>query len=164
VAEPVSLVDILPTALSQLGVPAPEGLDGRDLTPLLLGADSDSPKRLLFIEGDHNREPEGSLASARLQNFKLLLDRASGEAALHDIATDPGETHDVTTLHPEVAESMRSELERFLEKAPPAPPTRPLPELERRHLESLGYVVAPSASGSRTEKDEVLPDQDQQAP
>jgi arylsulfatase A-like enzyme/tetratricopeptide (TPR) repeat protein len=45
---PVSLVDVLPTALTLMGIDVPEGLDGVDLSPSLSGAGV--PARPLYLE------------------------------------------------------------------------------------------------------------------
>ena len=54
VEEPVSLIDVLPTTLALLGMAPIAGLDGRDLSPLLRGEESEIfRERILFAESDH---------------------------------------------------------------------------------------------------------------
>ena len=50
---PVSLVDVVPTALGQVGLPQPEGLDGEDLSPWLkprMGAPAEQTDRAVYME------------------------------------------------------------------------------------------------------------------
>jgi hypothetical protein len=52
IEQPVSLVDIVPTILSQAGVRPPADLDGRDLSPLWRGEQIDEfEHRTMFAEG-----------------------------------------------------------------------------------------------------------------
>ncbi len=144
VSEPVSLLDVVPTTLGQLGLAVPEGLDGVDLAPLWAGeAPPALRERTLFSEADReNREPD-SQRSVRRGRFKLLFDRATREGALYDLARDPGETRDVAREHPDEARRLRAELDAFLGDARArVPPTR-LPELPAEHIErlrALGYL------------------------
>ena len=50
-----SQVDILPSVLGLVGEPAFEGLEGHDLSPLLLGVKADRPESV-FIEGKNRAE------------------------------------------------------------------------------------------------------------
>ena len=163
---PVSLVDVVPTVLSQLEIAPldPGELDGLDLRPLWESPGTDWPQRGLFIEGDHNRSPAGMLASVRRGAFKLHLDRATDRVRLYDLAADPGETRDLAIPRAEIARSLRKELDDFLEKAPQPAEKLPISDEDRSHLESLGYVVPPAPGQSRSEKNQVLPHQHRERP
>ena len=97
VSEPCGTIDIFPTLLKLAGVPLPDDrtIDGRDLMPVLTGADS-SPERLLFsMRGDQ-------LMSVRAGRFKLH-DRAAGESRFPPGQTDwidPRAPDGVTLLAP----------------------------------------------------------------
>lgn len=89
---PVSLVDILPTVLALIGEPVPGDLDGVDLGPLLRG--EVLPSRPLFA----------SLDLPAFQGYavmdgaeKAIVDTRTPACRLFDIATDPGEQHDLAT-------------------------------------------------------------------
>jgi hypothetical protein len=86
VAEPVGLVDLLPTVLSGLDIPTPPRLRGRDLTPLLAGT-APSGDGFAYAE----TEEQALLASGSL---RLICERRIGACRLFDIAQDPGQTHD----------------------------------------------------------------------
>jgi arylsulfatase A-like enzyme len=150
VVEPVSLVDVVPTVLAQLGVPAPSELDGRDLAPLWRGeAPPQLRDRTLLGEADHSGEAPNLTASARHGRFKLVLDRASGEARLFDLQADPAESRDTSSQHPEQVARLRAEIERLLAEPPLGRPLElePLHLAEVERLEALGYLQRhPSAA------------------
>lgn len=54
--QPVSMIDILPTVLDLAGLPAPEGLQGQSLAPLLLGEEGWHPRPVIFDEFYIDRE------------------------------------------------------------------------------------------------------------
>jgi arylsulfatase A-like enzyme len=90
-------IDLLPTLASLTGAPLPRGkqLDGRDLSPLLLGKKTDRPERMIF-------STVGGKVSVRTQQYRL---DANGQ--LYDMPADPGQTKDVSGQRPEVARTLR---------------------------------------------------------
>lgn len=108
-AEVGAMVDIAPTFLALAGVPAPEGLDGRDVLPMLVGEPdptSERPARRLFWEY------AGQLA-VRDGDWKLVLegqldfDRpAADRVHLADLATDPGERTNLRDRHPDIVTAL----------------------------------------------------------
>jgi arylsulfatase A-like enzyme len=116
---PVSTLDVVPTVLDLLGMPAPAG-DGRSLAPLLreppvapserdfaheLGAPGDAGYQRALLRGRHK-----------------LIEVGGGEAAgaappvarLYDLVLDPHEENDLAAASPEVVERVRRELDRLL--------------------------------------------------
>ena len=91
-------VDVMPTILGLLGLDLPTGksMDGVDLLALIAG--QSGPKRFAF-----------GPRAIRDDRYKLLLAPDNGLAVeasprtgvLYDLATDPGETRDVSAAHPE---------------------------------------------------------------
>jgi arylsulfatase A-like enzyme len=143
VAEPVSLVDVLPTALALLGEPAPDGIDGVDLAPLWRDAGTDAERlrdRLLFGEADHNNESPDATRAVRRGRFKLIADRPSGRAVLFDLEADPGETRDVSERHPEIAGALRTALEASGGESAQGPELTGLSPEEEQRLRALGYL------------------------
>jgi hypothetical protein len=90
-------IDLLPTvaALTRAPLPKTKPLDGRDLSPLLLGRKTAWPERMLFAA-------LGGKVSVRTQQYRL---DAGGR--LFDMVADPGQTTDVSARHPEVARQLR---------------------------------------------------------
>jgi arylsulfatase A-like enzyme len=144
-AEPVSVVDVLPTVLAQLGLPPAPDLDGRDLSPLW----SDTPPaalrdRPIFSEADLVDDPNGMKHSdqweaVRKGHFKLIRDRRSGSARLYDVGTDPGESRNRSARHRATRRRLEGHLQRHRDAQIPGteiPP--PGPEVIER-LRALGY-------------------------
>jgi arylsulfatase A-like enzyme len=147
VTEGVSLVDVMPTVLDLLRLPAPEGLDGVSLRPLWEEPGRPRPPRALFIEAD--LDPPGPTAqrmvpgddlAVRRGPFKLVLDPEQGATRLYDLENDPRERVDVSDAHPELARELRLELERFRARQPQAAPPLPLTEQDLERLRDLGYA------------------------
>ncbi|MBU7579403.1 MAG: sulfatase-like hydrolase/transferase [Porphyrobacter sp.] len=88
-SHPVSLMDIVPTALVMAGAPSPRGLDGLPLDREATG----QPERKLFWRYD-------TVAAMRQGPWKLLRfpDRTP---QLYDLDADPGEARDLATAQPE---------------------------------------------------------------
>jgi len=94
-AELVSLLDIVPTVLEAAGVPAPEGLAGRSLQPLLRG-ENVPWREFIFSEMNfHTPDFLRLQRSVRDARHKLLvtLNPRGGEPALglYDLREDPWE-------------------------------------------------------------------------
>ena len=149
VTEPVSLVDVVPTILSVLGLPPATPVDGVDLSPSWADPARPLPERLLFGEADHtdvvNGQPVGdSRRMARLRHEKLCTDRISGRTELFDLERDPAEREDLSMQRPERVAWLSAALTRDL--ADPAPAQAghtKFSEAELKLLRSLGYVEAP---------------------
>ncbi len=151
VADPVALIDVLPTSLGLLGLRIPDGLDGVDLGRVW-SADADAlgaelRGRLLFFDADC-APPKGkdgvlrpgSKRAVRNERFKLHYDVDTEEVALFDLANDPTEQVDVKERFEDEARELLVELKRFLAAAPAEYVEAPLSEDELRRLQDLGYV------------------------
>ncbi len=152
IAVPVSSVDIAPTlvALAGGGDGAAKEMDGLDLSVLWRSGDASAFEgRVLYGEAAGGLQYEGKMAgvypiywSVRRGPFKLVHDSNSGEFALFDLDSDPGERTDVAAAHPALFE----ELERVLlarRAAFDLEPTGPAVELDPQEIEelrALGYV------------------------
>lgn len=98
-------IDLLPTLASLTGVrfQPMKPIDGIDLSPLLLGTATATswPDRLIFAH-------QAGKVSVRNQRF-ILDDRGR----LYDLASDLGQTQDVSAQYPQVAKGLRETVERF---------------------------------------------------
>jgi arylsulfatase A-like enzyme len=135
----VSLLDVMPTALELLGVPAPASARGRSLLPLLEGAAP--PAAPVFAEGFAF---DAKLQAVLDGHWKLIRDLGSGRVALYDLAADPSERSDLARSQPAEVARLRAlldaELGAQLPEAEPLPlPAQPDPATEDR-LRALGYV------------------------
>ncbi len=111
-------IDLFPTLVSLAGIKAnpPKPLDGRDLSPLLLGKKTDWPDRLIFSH---------QAGRVSVRNQRYILD---AQGRLYDLQTDPGQTRDVTKEAPDVAEKLKAAVDEFRATAlPRTPDDRPFP-------------------------------------
>jgi arylsulfatase A-like enzyme len=141
VAAPVSLVDVMPTLLAAAGAPAPESLDGADLSPYWRAGGAEPPRdRHLFGEADHTNVELDVTRAVRYRAHKLHYNRLTRRLALFDLAADPGERKDLAAEQPAVVADLRTHLDRFLRVQPEATTPVDLTPEERERLRSLGYA------------------------
>ena len=141
---PFRLIDVAPTALTLLGLPAfPAPVTGRDLTSSLGGAAApiagttyaESLTPLLHYQWS-------DLRAWRDGSMKYIL---APRPELYDLAADPGETKDLSASQPAVARKLRAALEAVLraerDKATaPGDATAEIPAEMLQKLGALGYV------------------------
>ncbi len=90
---PVEGVDLMPTLLAALGVPAPRGLQGRDLMPLVRGEGTPWKGERLRIAGVNHKF---SLRQGTRWKLDFGLDAARPtDAHLYDLEADPGAERDL---------------------------------------------------------------------
>jgi hypothetical protein len=123
----VSLVDLAPTVLELVGLPASGR--GRSLAPLWRGAAEPRPA---FVEGQNVRALRAD-GWAYLRRDDGRLRGADGrrrvvDEELYDLAADPEQHHDLVAARPEVLARMRV---RFAAAAP-VPPEVPAPVVHLR--------------------------------
>lgn len=98
----VQTIDLLPTALSALGIPRPPRVRGRDLGKLLAGQGVDDPG-FAFAETD-------GYALVASGPDRLVCERRAAACALYRPADDPGEHTDRAHDDPARFEALRSQL------------------------------------------------------
>jgi arylsulfatase A-like enzyme/ankyrin repeat protein len=120
---PVRSVDVFPTLCELLGIPVPDGLEGKSLLPLVRGEPTATPA----ILSEHREDPlarrmgqgSGKMVAVRSGNWKLVLNVLGSQmldkprVELYDLAADPGETHDVAAAHPEVVREFEAQALSF---------------------------------------------------
>lgn len=128
-------LDIVPTVLDYLGIPA-EGVafDGASLRPAIEG--DRSLHRLVFgLQGVSRTVSDGT--------HKVIFDLASGHTQLFDLRTDPGERTDLSAQRPGETRRLKTALLRWMERhegpAAAGQSRRRANELEKR-LRALGYL------------------------
>jgi arylsulfatase A-like enzyme len=112
---PVISQDLYPTLLELAGVPLPPGqaIDALSAVPLLTQKGS-LPERPLFWHYPHYSNQGGRPGGAmRSGPYKLLEFFEDSRVELYDLATDPGEQHDLAAAQPERAEAMRKQLAQW---------------------------------------------------
>ncbi len=137
----VRLIDVMPTILELLGVPAPPSLQGQSLTPLLHDAFARPA-----AEGAVSEYSDGRLyESLRRGGLSYIVD--GPEERLFDLVRDPAERQNVLATRPEEAAAMRAALERWRRNCralvpllgPRGGTIAPSDETARR-LRALGYM------------------------
>ena len=111
---PVIQIDVLPTALSAAGVEVkPEWqLDGVNLLPLLEGKTDKLPRDALYWR-------YGVQYAVRQGDWKLVKASKEMEPMLVNLATDRGETTDLTKKHPEQAAKLQALWDQWNARMPP---------------------------------------------
>jgi arylsulfatase A-like enzyme len=135
----VSLIDIMPTILTAVGIPVPTGLDGSDLAPTWRGGGTELGGRYFFGEADHNNAEPDVTRAVRHYKDKLHFDRLTRVQTLFDLRTDPGERVDVAANRPEVVARLREQLDHFQQGPATGNAVNLTPE-QIEKLRSLGYV------------------------
>ncbi len=89
-------IDLLPTLTQFAGVKrmGDKPLDGKDLSPLLLGTTAKWPERMIFSH-------QNGKVSVRSQQFRL-----DEGGALFDMVVDPGQKKNISNEKPEIAEKL----------------------------------------------------------
>jgi len=110
--QPVTTLDLYPTLCAAAGAKTPDGtvLDGMNLLPLIGEKEKGvAPRTLYWAINDH--------AAIREGDWKLRTYRE--QQWLTNLAEDVGETTDLTSKHPEMADRLREKLEKFRGPLPP---------------------------------------------
>ncbi len=120
----ISQLDLLPTILELAKHPLANELatllDGKSLVPLLRDMDSSWPDRELFWHYPGYRisnpqtmtgtRPESAMRSG---DWKMIESLETGSVQLYDLATNIGESNDVSAANPEVVEQLRQRLHQW---------------------------------------------------
>ncbi len=142
VAEPVGLVDVLPTLAGELGFAPPPGLPGIDLFAV-------APDPARPSGGSSRRRCTRASTSAGASSVRSsgtrdhFIEGVRNE--LYDVVSDPGETRDLSASSGDTARDFKRALNRI--EAPYTAPGQVASE-DLRKLASLGYLAgAPDATG-----------------
>ena len=111
VAEPVSLVDLMPTMLGAVGVEVPAQVQGKSLLARVGGGDAEMAERDRSVYGEtflpRLHFNWGELRGAENSKYHFI---DAPRPELYDLAKDPGETHNLLGEKKAVAEEMRAKL------------------------------------------------------
>jgi arylsulfatase A-like enzyme len=160
VEQRVSLIDLAPTILDLIGLPAEERFEGRSLVPFLsragaiagltalLGLDPPPPESadviLELAEKGSDSDDRGHATGIIRETSKVLVD-PTGRVAFYDLALDPHESHPGDPLGSPTATALADALGRaraeLAQRANKRAEGVPLEESEKQHLRELGYLV-----------------------
>jgi arylsulfatase A-like enzyme len=154
---PVDLLDVMPTILELIGVPAADrdsmqaSFQGRSLAQAMLSGTGPPGRVPVFLHRTFY-EPhtecgvwvDGEKYGIRLGDWKYIEGEAEGTSELFDLVTDPAERHNVAVDLPDRAADLAARLAAWRRQAirTDAPDTTAgLSESDRRKLRALGYIA-----------------------
>ena len=149
VAEPISLVDVLPTLVDGLALPTQQaGYQGRSLLPVVFdSADRQGPLWATTRRVDSYQKPPRPLQMLQTGGWKILFDPLKGTSRIFQIDSDPAENTDLSGELPMHALYLRQAVQRqaifnqelLLGDSAPEKIEELDAEIEEQ-LEALGYV------------------------
>ncbi|MFT5127938.1 MAG: arylsulfatase A [Rhodothermales bacterium] len=122
--EPVITMDFVPTFLEAAGVAfAPKDFDGESLMPLLTERGGLSRDAIYWHYPHHAFHRDNRMGSViRYGDFKLIRYHEPAESALFDLRKDIGESQNLLTERPELAQFMEKKLDAWLHETNAAMP------------------------------------------
>lgn len=151
----VSHVDIFPTVLDVVGLPAPKPVHGQSLLPLMLGEDME-PNRGVYSESLYPLLHYGwaPLRSFRTGSRKLI---SAPRPEVYDIVLDRGEERNLSYEQPGVTSQLEgrlADLRTKIESDAPAPGSAPDIDPETlAQLQALGYAAGQGGVSLEEEED-----------
>lgn len=141
IAQPVGLIDIVPTICSLLQIDPPAGIQGMDLSAFLRGDPPANYERYLYSESDSpTRFGAGTLMGISTARWKFIQ---APRPELYDVVADPGETNNLVRQEPQRARILEDKLQETLEQSfrTDTDSRKALDAETIKRLESLGYVA-----------------------
>ncbi|MBN1827360.1 MAG: sulfatase [Candidatus Eisenbacteria bacterium] len=148
IAAAVRSADTMPTLLAAAGVAPPPGLDGRDMTPVVLGEEeeprtayADAINLYDLNAGMVRLRPDDSLLHSLIDGDWKLIHRPllEGKDELYRLSSDPREETNLVEEEPDRATRLREALDRFNGYVRDSLGEAADPETLER-LKALGYV------------------------
>ncbi|MDF7806335.1 arylsulfatase [Pontiellaceae bacterium B12219] len=144
-------IDLYQTFCDLAGVQLPatvQKMDGRSLMPLLNNPDADWADRELFFHCGRWKAGERDDFKFKKCGVRTGKWRFTNNTELYDISTDPGETRNVASAHPEVVEKLRKAYDQWWASVLPlmvnedlprvAPDDQPLAVRYNHQLKEIG--------------------------
>ncbi len=145
IATPVQHIDLVPTILDWLGLPAQPRLRGRSLRPLFTGGTI--PETGLYAEALYSRYHFGWSELYALTDSRYSFIRAPRDE-LYDVQHDPGERQNLAAERESTRLAMRSAIDGLIAGVPIKAPGG-VDADARERLRALGYVgTSPLADGA----------------
>jgi arylsulfatase A-like enzyme len=136
------LLDLLPTLLDVVGVPAPPGIQGQSLAALAMGGEGPRPAVTVSEHPEATGAPY--LESVRTDGFTYIVTGPTEQ--LFDVAQDPAEQVNIAPRDPQTTAALRTDLDRWRHECAPLALAlgargHAAPDGETvRQLRALGYV------------------------
>jgi arylsulfatase A-like enzyme len=150
-SNPAGLIDVAPTILDFLHIPAPPTFEGRSLL-------NPDPQRAVFTESVYSHDAFGwaPLRSLRAGSLKYI---EAPKQELYDLSKDPNEANNLFAKNAAEALPLKRRLESLMARYAPKQRARSNVSPETKAvLESLGYLSAgPQGAGSGADPKDRLP-------
>jgi len=149
IAEPVESVDLVPTLLELLALPATKDVRGRSLAGALLRGEPLDPDHAVVTHRRPYDKPideggihvYGELFGVRRGSWKWIEGTLDGTRELYDLATDPRESLNLAARQPERVAAFSREVAEFrAAHAGAAPADTKIDAGDRERLRALGYA------------------------
>lgn len=122
--QPLIIEDFFPTILEMAQVTdwsVPQTVDGRSFVPFVLNPEAKNAGRSFYwntpntwIAGNRRSAGIGQTAAIRKGNYKLVYWYKDGAKELYNLATDIGETNDLSQQHPDIVANLSHDLGQYL--------------------------------------------------
>jgi arylsulfatase A-like enzyme len=136
----VSLVDVVPTVLSLLGIPKPSTLSSFDLSPLWQKNSYKFPKRSIFSEADKKNVKDDIKRIVRSEKYKLHHNLLTKSLELYNLANDPKERFNIASEKSSIVDLLLVELKKFMQMSNSGEESVDLTPEEIEKLKRLGYI------------------------
>ena len=154
-----SLVDVMPTILQTLGIPAPKAVQGESLLALIKPAVQEKPvDRAAYAETDYPYRDFGWSSLRALRADKYLFVEAPRKE-LYDQTADLQAAHDLSSTSPATTQALAARLDDFRKKTTSSatgPEVATDPKLQHQ-LAALGYLSSSSVLSSGPEGNRADP-------
>lgn len=146
VASQVRLIDLFPTVLEMTGADDGDAQhrEGVSLVPVMAGRQADAEGKLLpphiaFASNGMVKPPR--VRCLRTRDYKVIVDRETGEVEVYDLESDPGETLNLRGREMPSAGALIALMEKLPGEGTAGPPARAtLTDDEKKSLKALGYL------------------------
>ena len=154
VVDPVGSVDVAPTILDLVGLPAPEETQGMSLRPFFHAGES-PPDLIVRPHYAETLSPQLSYGWSEVRaiingRYKYIH---TSKPELFDLETDPAELKNLAADQPELAASLKHGLEEFVASKASSTAVAAAGEVDQEtlnRLAALGYITAGEAPPPRT--------------
>lgn len=154
---PIINLDILPTLVSLAGAPPATGIDGFDISPLLLGKGTLPARQFKWHFPHYNNQGGRPSGALRDGDWKYIKYYDTGEVELYNLKSDIAETKNLASADPERAKQLGQQHEHWLNEIG-AQRNTPNPDFDPALFKKLYVDFDPSRPTLRATSAEMATD------
>jgi arylsulfatase A len=140
---PISHLDVVPTLLTLASAKVPEGLDGIDISGLLLGTDKPAPRQFVWHFPHYNNQGGRPAGALRDGDWKFVTYYDTGEVQLFNLKDDVGELKNLASQEADKAAELHKQHSAWCQEAKVQINT-PNPDFDPALFQQLYTDVDPS--------------------